>query len=51
MQCGEIGLADILFNNLASFVDEVSGRHQLDIVPGFRCNPGFVDGNLEGQLP
>ena len=50
VQCGEIGLADILFNNLATFVHEISGRRQLDIVPGFRHNPGVVDGNVEGQL-
>ena len=51
VQCGEIGLADILFNNRAAFVHEVSGRRQLGIAPGFRHNPGVVDGNLEGQLP
>lgn len=51
VQCGEIGLADILFNNLAAFVHEVSGWRQLGIVPSFRHNHGDVDGNLEEQLP
>ena len=51
VQCGEIGLADILFNNLVAFVHEVSGRLQLGSVPRLRHNPGVVDGNLESQLP